>query len=43
VPLPETLIPADARVEIEAKLAAGYRGGEAIHLDSPAIGRALEE
>jgi GTP cyclohydrolase II len=43
VPLPETLIPADARVEIEAKLAAGYRGGEAIHLDAPAVGRALEE
>jgi GTP cyclohydrolase II len=43
VPLPEALVPADARVEIEAKLAAGYRGGEAFHLDTPANGRALGE
>jgi GTP cyclohydrolase II len=42
VPLPDGLIPADARVEIEAKIAAGYRGGEAIHIDdSPSIGRTL--
>jgi len=43
VALPDGLIPADARVEIEAKLAAGYRGGAAIHLDAPSIGRALDE
>jgi GTP cyclohydrolase II len=43
VPLPEELIPADARVEIEAKLAAGYRGAEAFHVDAPAIGRGLGE
>ena len=43
VQLPEALIPADARVEIEAKLAAGYRGGEAFHVDAPSIGRALGE
>jgi GTP cyclohydrolase II len=41
VPLPDGLIPTDARVEIEAKIAAGYRGGEAIHIDSPSIGRTL--
>src|SRR5262244_2415825 len=41
VPLPESLVPADARVEIEAKLAAGYSGGEAFHMDTPATGRAL--
>lgn len=29
VPIPEALIPADARVEIEAKKAAGYYSGEA--------------
>ena len=43
VPLPEALVPADARVEIEAKLAAGYRGGEAFQVDAPSIGRALGE
>jgi GTP cyclohydrolase II len=43
VALPEELIPADAHVEIEAKLAAGYRGGEAFHLDAPSIGRAHGE
>ena len=43
VPLPEGLIPADARVEIEAKLAAGYRGAETFHVDAPSIGRALGE
>jgi GTP cyclohydrolase II len=43
VPLPDVLIPTDARVEIEAKLAAGYRGGNAIHLDAPALGRGLGE
>jgi GTP cyclohydrolase II len=43
VALPDGLIPTDARVEIEAKLAAGYRGGEAINVDAPALGRALGE
>jgi hypothetical protein len=43
VALPEALIPADARVEIEAKLAAGYRGGDAIQLDAPSVGRGLDE
>src|SRR5215475_966342 len=43
VPLPEALIPADARVEIEAKLAAGYSGGEGFSLDAPATGRTLGE
>src|SRR5215467_14097252 len=39
VPIPAALIPADARVEIEAKIAAGYRGGEALQVESPSIGR----
>jgi GTP cyclohydrolase II len=43
VPLPETLVPADARVEIEAKLAAGYSGSETFRLDAPSTGRALGE
>jgi GTP cyclohydrolase II len=43
VAIPDALIPADARVEIEAKIAAGYRGGEAIHVDAPALGRTLGE
>jgi len=43
VPLPESLVPADARVEIEAKLAAGYSGAETFRLDTPAAGRALGE
>src|SRR5215468_10677382 len=43
VPLPEALVPADARVEIEAKIAAGYSGGEGFQLDTPATGRALGE
>ena len=43
VPLPEALVPADARVEIEAKLAAGYRGGESFHIAAPSTGRALGE
>ena len=43
VPLPDGLIPTDARVEIEAKLAAGYRGGGAINIEAPALGRGLGE
>ena len=34
---------ASARVEIEAKVAAGYLGGEAFHTDAPSIGRTLVE
>ena len=41
VPLPEDRIPADARVEIEAKLAAGYHG--AGHAPAAAKGRTLED
>src|ERR1700757_2413382 len=43
VALPDVLIPTDARVEIEAKLAAGHPGGEAIRVDAPALGRGLRE
>src|SRR4030081_1685040 len=43
VALPEELVPADARVEIEAKVAAGYLGGEAFRTDAPSIGRSLVE
>jgi GTP cyclohydrolase II len=43
VPLPESLVPADARVEIEAKIAAGYRGGEGFRTDAPSTGRAFGE
>ena len=43
VALPEELVPADARVEIEAKVAAGYLGGEAFRTDAPSIGRTLVE
>jgi GTP cyclohydrolase II len=43
VALPEDLVPADARVEIEAKVAAGYLGGEAFRTDAPSIGRPLVE
>jgi hypothetical protein len=43
MPLPEALVPADARVEIEAKLAAGYRGGEGFRIDAPSTGRAFGE
>jgi GTP cyclohydrolase II len=44
VPLPEERIPADARVEIEAKIAAGYYSpaGLAAH-SGPTMGRALTE
>jgi GTP cyclohydrolase II len=43
IALPEELVPADARVEIEAKVAAGYLGGEAFRTDAPSIGRTLVE
>jgi hypothetical protein len=42
VPLPDDMIPPDARVEIEAKLAAGYFAGERSRGDfAAAIGRGL--
>jgi GTP cyclohydrolase II len=43
VAIPEDRIPADARVEIEAKLAAGYFGGDHQGASSTSIGRALDE
>jgi GTP cyclohydrolase II len=44
VPIPEALIPADARVEIEAKKAAGYFSLEPIPTDLTAPkGRALSD
>jgi GTP cyclohydrolase II len=45
VPIPDDLIPADARVEMDAKKAAGYFAGEALP-EAPAAdvkGRRLEE
>src|SRR5229473_3110749 len=44
VPLPEDMIPPDARVEIEAKLAAGYFAGDGRRLDfAGTVGRGLDE
>ena len=44
VPLPDNLIPKDARVEIEAKIAAGYFAGDKPRADNgKAVGRALDE
>src|SRR5499433_1526217 len=44
VPLPESLVPADARVEIEAKLAAGYFAGERPRGDyAGTVGRGLNK
>ena len=44
VPMPEELVPADARVEIEAKLAAGYfAAARAFRIDAPSTGRAFGE
>jgi GTP cyclohydrolase II len=43
VAIPAGSIPADARVEIEAKLAAGYFGGAASAPNASALGRALDE
>jgi GTP cyclohydrolase II len=43
VPIPEALIPTDARVEIEAKISAGYLGGENFHPGPATVGRALTE
>ena len=44
VPLPAEMIPPDARVEMEAKLAAGYFGGDRLRRNgASAIGRGLNE
>jgi GTP cyclohydrolase II len=44
VPLPDDMIPPDARVEIEAKLAAGYFAGERPRGDyAGTVGRGLHE
>jgi hypothetical protein len=44
VPLPPELIPPDARVEIEAKLAAGYFGGDRLQRNVASVtGRGLDE
>jgi GTP cyclohydrolase II len=44
VPIPDSLIPADARVEIEAKIAAGYLAGDEIRRDyDGTVGRKLGE
>src|SRR5262249_53105521 len=33
VPIPAELVPADAHVEIDAKVAAGYEGGRVYHVE----------
>jgi GTP cyclohydrolase II len=44
VSIPDELIPADARVEIDAKIAAGYFAGDRPHRDAAAtVGRGLKE
>jgi GTP cyclohydrolase II len=44
VSIPEELIPPDARVEIEAKIAAGYFAGDRPRRGAPdAVGRGLDE
>jgi GTP cyclohydrolase II len=44
VPLPDEMIPPDARVEIEAKIAAGYFAGDGRHLNyAGTVGRKLDE
>jgi len=43
VAIPDGMIPADARVEIEAKLAAGYFSGTTPASNIKSIGRALDE
>jgi GTP cyclohydrolase II len=43
VPIPAELVPADARVEIEAKIAAGYFTGAVTSPSLQATGRALHE
>jgi GTP cyclohydrolase II len=43
VAIPDDRIPADARVEIEAKLAAGYFDGAGAKANAAAVGRALDD
>jgi GTP cyclohydrolase II len=44
VPIPDALIPADAHVEIEAKIAAGYFAGDTHRPDhAGTVGRKLGE
>ncbi|HEY1363695.1 MAG TPA: GTP cyclohydrolase II [Xanthobacteraceae bacterium] len=44
VPLPDDMIPPDARVEIEAKIAAGYYAGDGRRLNfTGTVGRGLDE
>ena len=43
VTIPDELIPADARVEIDAKIAAGYFAGDRPRRDAAAVGRGLDE
>ena len=44
VALPDEMIPPDARVEIEAKIAAGYfAGNRMLHASEGTVGRGLEE
>ncbi len=43
VAIPDGMIPADARVEIEAKLAAGYFSGTTPASNIKSVGRALDE
>jgi len=43
VAIPDERIPADARVEIEAKIAAGYFDGAGAKANAAAVGRALDD
>ena len=47
VPIPKSMVPADAHVEIDAKVVAGYHGGE-VHEDKgdrldQTVGRSWED
>ena len=47
IPIPEELVPSDAKVEIAAKVFAGYDGGDVYHVDEETlktvIGRGAHE
>lgn len=47
VPIPEATVPADAQVEINAKVFCGYHGGQVYHVDEEklksVVGRAADE
>jgi GTP cyclohydrolase II len=43
IPIPDDRIPADARVEIEAKIAAGYFDGGGRGPNAATVGRALDD